>query len=49
MTKTARPQTARENKFVEDLDDLFDIAHAKALEMMTIPEDKEFLLAQSVK
>jgi len=39
-------QKAREAKFCEKLDSLFDIAHGGALNMITIPEDRDFLLAQ---
>ena len=42
-------QKARENSFISSLDDLFDVAHADALNMMTIEEDKQFLLAQREK
>lgn len=35
--------------FVEDLDNLFDIAHRDALILMKIKEDKEFLLLQKQK
>lgn len=36
----------RENNFVEDLDNLFDIAHADAFDRMKIEEDKDFLRKQ---
>ncbi|KAK2721628.1 hypothetical protein QYM36_003807 [Artemia franciscana] len=39
-------QQAREAAFVSRLEDLFDIAHADALNTMSIQEDKDFLLAQ---
>ncbi|KAK2721327.1 hypothetical protein QYM36_003567 [Artemia franciscana] len=42
-------QQAREAAFVSRLEDLFDIAHADALNMMSIQEDKDFLLAQREK
>ena len=42
-------QQSREAEFISRLDDLFDIAHANALSMMTVVEDKEFLLAQREK
>lgn len=42
-------QRDREEKFVSQLDDLFDVAHADALTMMTVEEDKEFLKAQREK
>ena len=35
--------------FIECLDDLFDVAHVNALSIMTIDEDKNFLLAQREK
>jgi len=42
-------QKARENSFISSLDDLFDVAHADSLDMMTIGEDKDFLIAQREK
>ncbi|KAG0725527.1 hypothetical protein GWK47_038455 [Chionoecetes opilio] len=36
----------KQKTFQESLPDLLDIAHSDALTLMTIPEDKEFLLAQ---
>lgn len=39
----------KEDEFVEHLDDLFDIAHSDALKMITIAEDRAFLLAQREK
>jgi len=33
----------REHTFEENLNDLFDIAHAFAMDMIKINEDKEFL------
>jgi hypothetical protein len=35
--------------FDSGLDDLFDIAHRDALTLITIPEDREFLIAQREK
>ena len=35
--------------FQDKLGDLFDIAHANALEMIKIDDDKEFLIAQREK
>ena len=40
-------QINKEEKFTADLDKLFDIAHEKALNLITIEEDRAFLLAQS--
>ncbi|XP_053977478.1 uncharacterized protein LOC128875689 [Hylaeus volcanicus] len=42
-------QIQREQEFKDSLDDLFDIAHANALEMIKIEEDKLFLLKQREK
>ncbi|KAK2702040.1 hypothetical protein QYM36_019351 [Artemia franciscana] len=42
-------QQATEAAFVSRLEDLFDIAHADALNTMSIQEDKDFLLAQREK
>ena len=39
----------KQKAFEERLPDLFDCAHAEALALMTIAEDKEFLLAQREK
>lgn len=36
----------RENLFVNNLDNLFDIAHAEVMTKLRIEEDKQFLLAQ---
>ena len=38
-----------ETDFVEKLEDLFDIAHADALSMITIEEDKQFLINQRLR
>lgn len=40
---------ARERQFEETLDDLFDIAHSNAMNIIKIEEDKEFLLLQRQK
>lgn len=37
------------DQFVDNLDNLFDIAHGNALEMMRIEEDKAFLIQQRMK
>ncbi|KAK6185944.1 hypothetical protein SNE40_008071 [Patella caerulea] len=42
-------QVANEENFKESFDDLFDVAHADALTLITISEDREFLLAQREK
>ena len=39
-------QIQKELAFVEELKQLFDIAHANAMEIITIEEDKQFLIAQ---
>ncbi|KAG0711531.1 putative 39S ribosomal protein L24, mitochondrial [Chionoecetes opilio] len=39
----------KQKTFQESLPDLLDITHSDALTLMTIPEDKEFLLAQREK
>jgi len=39
----------KEENWKERLEDLFDIAHAGALELTTIQEDKDFLIAQREK
>lgn len=48
-SRRSAPQVQKEDAFKEKLQDLFDIAHADALQMMTIEEDKAFLLAQREK
>ena len=48
-TRSTPAHKSKEDEFVERLDDLFDIAHADALTLITIPEDKEFLLSQRQK
>lgn len=42
-------QRSREAEFVSRLDDLFDIAHVNALNMIVVAEDREFLIAQREK
>jgi len=42
-------QAKRNKIFVEELDDIFDIAHANALNTIKIEEDKQFLLKQRQK
>lgn len=39
----------KREKFVDELDDLFDIAHIEALKMISIEEDKLFLVSQRQK
>lgn len=39
-------QQRKEDAFAQTLDDLFDVAHADALTLMKIEEDRQFLLAQ---
>jgi hypothetical protein len=39
----------KENKFVESLNDLFDVAHEDALTMIKIDDDRQFLIAQRRK
>lgn len=42
-------QEEKEKDFQDKLNDLFDIAHADAMEMIKISEDRDFLLAQREK
>ena len=42
-------QCQKEKDFKDDLDNLFDMAHQDALDMITIEEDKEFLIARHKK
>ncbi|XP_076283045.1 uncharacterized protein LOC143210244 isoform X1 [Lasioglossum baleicum] len=48
-TRRSQLQDNKEQQFLDQLDDLFDIAHVDALEMITIDEDKQFLLNQRKK
>lgn len=42
-------QRKNEQDFVDKLDDLFDIAHANAMDIIKIEEDKQFLINQRKK
>lgn len=42
-------QKDKEQQFTDSLHDLFDIAHAEALSLIKIQEDREFLMAQREK
>ena len=42
-------QTCKQDAFTDELDNLFDIAHAEALQKIQIEEDRHFLLAQREK
>ena len=42
-------QIANEEEFKEAFNDLFDVAHQEALQLIKIEEDKQFLLAQREK
>ena len=48
-SKTTDFQNAKKLMFKECLQDLFDIAHVNAMEMIKYSEDKEFLVAQREK
>lgn len=48
-TKIGNLYWLREKQFKETLDDLFDIAHSNAINLIKIDEDKEFLLLQRQK
>ncbi len=47
--RTSEAHKSNEESFVKKLDDLFDTAHAKALEMIKIQEDRDFLILQRAK
>lgn len=47
--KRTEAQRNKERAFTEKLNDLFDIAHANALNMIKWEEDKQFLIAQRQK
>lgn len=42
-------QTEKNTQFVSKLDDLFDVANANALDLMSNEEDRAFLIAQRHK
>jgi hypothetical protein len=44
--RDSNPQKIKRKQFEKNLNNLFDVAHANALNLITIPEDKLFLLAQ---
>ena len=48
-SRRADTQKEKERQFIGSLDDLFDIAHAEALNIIQLPEDKDFLQAQRKK
>ncbi len=48
-SRRSNTQMEKERQFTESLPNLFDIAHAEALTMITLPEDRAFLLAQREK
>lgn len=47
--RTSMDHKKKEKDFVEKLEDLFDIAHANALNIISIEEDKQFLNNQRMK
>jgi hypothetical protein len=49
VNRQTETQTIKVNNFVNNLDDLFDIAHANAIHLIKLQEDKEFLKAQREK
>lgn len=53
INKTAKKEYEKHSRekqnFLDTLDDLFDVAHQDPLQMMTIQEDKDFLIAQRQK
>lgn len=48
-TRQTETQVMKMNHFVNNLDDLFDVAHANAMNLIKLQEDKEFLNAQREK
>ncbi|GBN23001.1 hypothetical protein AVEN_206718-1 [Araneus ventricosus] len=44
--RRSETQEENEHNFISDLNNLFDIAHANALEIIKIEEDRKFLLSQ---
>lgn len=49
LTRTAGKEKERRDIFVEKMDNLFDIAHSDALELIKNDEDKKFLMLQRQK
>lgn len=47
--RTSAAHKAKEDEFVSRLQELFDIAHADALTLISNPEDRAFLLSQREK
>jgi len=47
--RTSETHKKNEVDFTSKLDDLFDIAHANAFDMISIEEDKQFLINQRLK
>ena len=45
-TRRSAAQITKEEEFRSSLNNLFDIAHIDALQLIKIPEDREFLIAQ---
>ncbi|KAG7156380.1 Glutamate receptor U1-like 4 [Homarus americanus] len=48
-TRTTDTQRKKEETFCDELEDLFDVAHPKAMQLLTIKEDRAFLAAQREK
>ena len=48
-SRRSLPQNDKEHKLIEFGNNLFDIAHANALSLIKLEEDKSFLLAQREK
>jgi len=48
-SRRTNTQIKNENEFIQCFDDLFDIAHADALDIMTTDIDKQFLINQRQK
>jgi len=48
-TKQTETQVMKINHFLNNLDDLFDVAHANAMNLIKLQKNKEFLKAQREK
>lgn len=48
-SRQSNAQLMAEKQFIDELDDLFDIAHSNAFDLMKIDEDKAFLTSQREK
>ena len=48
-SRRTESQQKKENAFLSEFDNLFDVAHADAFTLITVQEDREFLMTQREK